>query len=335
MWNYKQSLLLLFLLASSLIVSFLGAFYIGEHYFFDKLFYQKSAIHGYEKDTASLVTSLYKNNSDLPKEQQPSWFIKERIKDLHQLVASNTNSPILGVSTSKEENSVFKIVIIGDSFVYGTGVRENQRFGNVLEEKLNKIKPTKVYSLGLNGDSIVDNYLKYLLAQKEIQPDLVIFGMVENDLFLNSPRYPNHENLMNTLKEKCTLPQFEYYFEDPTASYDEQLAKAYLPSFSDEYGNICYMDQILQQIDMSKSFFFVFNDLYSQNEDQPQKKIMTKYERMVIDHNGVVIHPSDPENAHYYTVSKQEGHPSARQHEEYAEKLFSEITSNSTWGFKE
>ena len=94
----------------------------------------------------------------------------------------------LRASSTKD---IYTIALIGDSFAYGLGVRENESFGRILEAKLNKIKPTKIYVLALPGDSIVENYAKFLLMDSSVRVDLYIFSMVKNDLvYDHNHKYP-------------------------------------------------------------------------------------------------------------------------------------------------
>src|SRR3989344_8852946 len=72
-----------------------------------------------------------------------------------------------------------RIVFLGDSYVWGHGVNEEQRMSNVLQ---NELSDFEVLNFGVNGYS-TDQY--YLLLNKTVldyNPDLVIIGFYANDL---------------------------------------------------------------------------------------------------------------------------------------------------------
>src|SRR3989344_6833304 len=133
----------LLILIPIVLLSFFSSFKLlsnfSEKYFFDKFYYYKSASHGY-------VNPIW---NPLINGSNPS-IVEERIKDLRALIeitrkdseANNQLSP----------SNYFRIAIIGDSMVYGLGIRNNERFSYLLEQKLNKIKPTKAYILAQPAD---------------------------------------------------------------------------------------------------------------------------------------------------------------------------------------
>ena len=136
MSNKKLILLVVSLLTTT--IAFIIGFFIIENQFFDQVLFQKSPLHGYVKN---------KHNLDYI-----SPFHYTRAKDLISLRRYSS-------SMQKDSDATFTIVIIGDSFTYGMGIRNNQRFLTKLEKKLDKIKPTKIYSLALPGDNFLDYYI--------------------------------------------------------------------------------------------------------------------------------------------------------------------------------
>ncbi|KKQ49358.1 MAG: hypothetical protein US68_C0016G0018, partial [Candidatus Shapirobacteria bacterium GW2011_GWE1_38_10] len=134
------------LLFFSLLLSFLT---------YKLFFYQKSITHGY------WIPSKHPTHDDFG----------HRAKDIYQL-QSGQPDPL------KTNNSdIFKIALYGDSYVWGQGIKNEQRFAKLLETKLNKIRPTKIISLAETGDNIFDHYQKYK-ATPEIfgEIDLNVFG---------------------------------------------------------------------------------------------------------------------------------------------------------------
>jgi lysophospholipase L1-like esterase len=82
----------------------------------------------------------------------------------------------------------FRIVCLGDSMVMGTAGREEDRWGDQIQEILGELhvriggKQVEVYSLGVGGWSAINasSYLAHRVSSYD--PDLVLVMMVDNDL---------------------------------------------------------------------------------------------------------------------------------------------------------
>ena len=106
---HKLSLILC-LIVLSVILSYQGLHWIAETFFFDRLFYQKSVAHGYFLDetklpdfgdrTRDLVAHLDADEKKLPQNVYPG----------------------------------FRVVLIGDSFLWGQGVRHEHTVTALLEK---------------------------------------------------------------------------------------------------------------------------------------------------------------------------------------------------------
>jgi hypothetical protein len=87
------------------------------------------------------------------------------------------------------------IVLVGDSFVWGSGVRADQRFGDILERRLDaEGKGSRVYSLGIIGAD-VGGYIQQirdLPATSRVKQ--VVLCFYANDM-------PPRSNLQDTLQE--------------------------------------------------------------------------------------------------------------------------------------
>ena len=85
-------------------------------------------------------------------------------------------------------SGVYRIMLLGDSFTWGTGLPVEKRYGNILENLLsdwaieNKInRKIEVLTFSTGGGNI-DKYATYLKRFKDItNPDLIIIGMTYND----------------------------------------------------------------------------------------------------------------------------------------------------------
>ncbi|MBX7150218.1 hypothetical protein K1X84_01160 [bacterium] len=75
---------------------------------------------------------------------------------------------------SYERNSNARIVIVGDSFTFGHGVSENDRYSNMLESMLDS---TEIINMGVSGYGTAQQLLYLKTEGFNYQPDLVIVGL--------------------------------------------------------------------------------------------------------------------------------------------------------------
>ena len=78
-----------------------------------------------------------------------------------------------------------RIMVVGDSLTYGTGVDANDAYPQVIETELSKQYRVEVLNLGLCGfqsEEILEVIATYA---PRLQPDLIVYGMCQND-FLES-----------------------------------------------------------------------------------------------------------------------------------------------------
>lgn len=297
-----------------------------EKFFFDQLFYKKSPIHGYSK----FVPIISKDNS----------IIEKRRKDLHAIYATQkSNVSVLG---SKTEDP-YSIALIGDSMIYGLGVRENQSVGRILEKKLNKIRPTKVYVMAMPGDSIVENYAKFLAAYNTSKINLYIVALYHNDtIYDHANRYPNESDVYRHLVNLCPNPEFIPNENWGKIEWERLVYDVLIPSYSPLFANRCWLEKaVISMANKTDMLMFFLLDLeigeiYGNDSKSPDnmfnhvvalgRNTVTAAGGSTI--SGFGIRPS--ENFQY--VSKKEFHPSAETHRLYAERLFQEITNNPKWG---
>ncbi len=294
----------------SIVLSYLTynlCYYIAEKYFFDKFFYQKSVAHGYHPPDSQLDdTSIY----------------GKRSQDLITLNSKSTY--VLG---QEDDSNTYKIIVIGDSFVWGQGIKNNQRFASVLESRLSGIRPTKIYSLGNPGDNAFDNYQKYLLSQDVFgKANLYIFGLYNNDLVFNpDDRYSTNQQLVSLLSKGC---QGESFF-DPNfdISNKEGLSQFYTSkkkSLESTSTNYCTFDKLTTLLPKNNSIYI---DLGSIEENEVQ----SEFSKIISQKLSAFSIQS--ESYQMFVVSPNEPHPNSLANKMYTDVLFNEITTNSKWKF--
>ena len=79
---------------------------------------------------------------------------------------------------SLSTNNKVKIVILGDSFTWGHGVRSEHRFSNLLNDKLSNT--SLIFNLGENGADTKEEYKR--LIDYPVKPDILILQYYLNDI---------------------------------------------------------------------------------------------------------------------------------------------------------
>lgn len=327
--------ILLILLTS--IISAWVCFKIGERFFFDKLFYQKSGVYGYN----------YVRSSDMEIVSQANVFdkisLQSRTADLRAVIQNSKNiveienletPEIVPIEPKKfTPQTPLKIVVIGDSNTFGTGLKQDQRYSAILEKLLNKFIPTKVYTLAEPGNSIEDDYALYLLAKKTLNPDFIIIGILENDLILNQAKYPNSEFVRAALEEVCPQDIFASTSED-LGIYDwNGVLGVYQQSFLPIYANVCFLKKISAELAQDKNvLFFNFFDHLKQacfkkdiSASSRHRAIMTEY-KSILEKSGNKVIGHNPSLDDFSYVSAAEGHPSAQANKLFAQIILDELT---------
>lgn len=291
----------------TLVLGILSCFFIAENFFYDKIFYKKSALHGY--------FNRFEYGRD---EKNVSWLNKQitlwRERDLKQLLNNNFSQ------TPKKDTKT--IVVIGDSYTYGVGVLPHERFSSQLGPELKKLGiKAIVYNFSEPGNSIIDDYALYLLSIDQLKPDVIIINTITNDLIFNAPRYYGTSSILNELNSLCAQPLYEPSVEKDVS--EVAYANAEIESFSLKNRNRCYLEQITAKLSHDpRIMFFGFTAFIDLNEcslTNNYREIALSQEYFNIIQNAgnlAILHKNFPNLES--RVSPGEGHPSAKEHKLYA-----------------
>lgn len=334
----------------SLLISLPILLFLIETTFFDLFYYQKSITHGYwikdmpaeafgERVTEQLRLSAFIENYKINNELSTLYFETKEFE---------------GIS-----DEIFTIVVVGDSYVWGQGVRNKQIFTHILEKKLNKIKPTRVISLGNSGDNVFDYYIKYFYAQKLYpEADLFIFGLVNNDLLLNeNERYD--ATFMQMLANKCDTGLSVYdknvlatqlvdtgitkKFPESINSVSLNHAEIVTMSLDKKTKNWCQFEKIVPFF--PKDAIYVnfdahrFNSWLADIGFSDIVKLMKNNSLDIVDakgYNEKNLFLKNFNHLYYYgdySVSKHDFHPSAYAHWQYANLLYNKIIDDYSFYF--
>lgn len=302
------------LITCSILVSVYVCIFISVHYFFDTFYYYKSKAFGYH------IPNTHKSLQSFGRRAEDMILLFDKIQNTGPL-SLWCPSPNTQLRT---DDGVLRIAVIGDSYIWGTGLTNAQIASVKLEKMLQQKMKAKVYIFGNSGDTILDNYIKYrYLQQYYPEIDLFIFGMVENDLHFRKYNAYNQEFFDSFIK-LCFGPIYYLQtinsFAKEVVPYDTEVKN----SFSSTYANTCVLDLVASLLPKD-ALFLNHNDHYANN---PFREELARYVSSLEAHGLQVISMKGKltkEAMRYPLVSKKELHPSASMNTAYARVLYEEI----------
>lgn len=262
---------------------------------FDRLIYAKSSRFGYNPATGLCPTQL-NNDGYRDKEFSP------------------------------KKPGEYLVLVVGDSIVYGKGLLQSQRFSNVLEKKLNRIRPTRVFNLGECGTNIYKHYLVVQKYQELFNPDLVIIAFYGNDLLVWNDKndFP---------RELTTSDKLVKDFLTSSPKTIDEYRQRVLGTFDESTDNWKMLVYLLDKLPKTNTlyFFVIFedNEIYKQNV----LNIQELFEQRGFAAINPLILIQQKYREESLEVSKLELHPNGLANKIFAERLYQEITSNPEYGF--
>jgi hypothetical protein len=308
----------------SIVFTYRISLFVAETYFFDKIIYKKSKLHGYYQSNNPKKLFFDESNTllDLP-----------RFNDLKKLYTPNQHSAnILG--TSDQENRK-TIAIIGDSNTFGLGVRRRQRFSYLLEKELSQLASDKevnfeILNLSLVGDDLLDHYLKYKKLTNKANVDLYIFAIVTNDLKIEkNDKYPNKNLVYEKLVNECgQLSSF--------VSTKKNISNEEYFEISRKQSTHCAINYILEEIDYEKSIFFstegegIKYQKYRRpiNQNSYYTFALANFYQLIKKSDHTILNPWEGQSVlpyHGLQISTKESHPNSHLHKCFAYFLTQEI----------
>lgn len=300
-----------------LVFTIAACFWLAEHVFFDKFFFQKSLAHGYwvtEESSYEHLAAYGNRGTDI-------------LGLLHSI--HDENATVLGAADSDE----FTIALYGDSYTWGAGVREHQRYAAQLEQELDRSRPTKVLVFAMEGDNVVDQYLKYQAVQRSGQHiDVHIFGIVHNDALLKKNYvYGELPGEVSSCSGETVWDISEDWQDiDAEKEYPIRIQR----SFSPDTLNACIVDRLLQTLPKEKSLYVGLDSLLSEHLND--KLMLTEYKKRgftVLEFSP--LSKEHPEVQEKLFVSQKERHPSALAHRLYAEQIAKVLREDNRFGFRQ
>lgn len=285
----------------AIILSVRVGMWASETYFFDNFYYFKSVKHGYWVPNRNLKLKDF----------------GQRGKDIAQLFENIHNSQ-RGVLGTQTDNNIFTIAIFGDSYVWGQGIREEDRFVRLLEKQLNRLRPTHIISLGNSGDGFLDNYIKYLFITKSHRIDLAIFGVLDNDLLIREQNLYD-ESVQQKFLTACAKPIVIDGQEPRSLStYKSEVKQSYDRI---NFGNWCIFEKSLENLPKTHTLFFNYG------EDFGYPDLINEFTGHLIKNGYSVLSVNmNIADKNRLRVSNRDGHPSAYTNRVFADSLFESIS---------
>jgi len=137
-------------------------------------------VNGFHRKDTELIYSLQPNYNDLWKE--PAFTVQVSIN----------NIGLRGKELSPKADGIKRILILGDSMVFGWGANDDETFPSRLGELLNtSSEQFEVINAGVQGYGTDQSHALYTKRLAQLQPDLLVLCLFENDLYENitSPLY--------------------------------------------------------------------------------------------------------------------------------------------------
>ncbi len=255
-------------------------------------------------------------------------------------------------------DGTYRIMVLGDSFVFGTGLAPEERFTNILEHKLNETalgKKFEVVNFGREGactKAEFDTLTKYISA---VEPDLIVVGYVSNDTQCNNRNGslpPTDTKLLSSVLNASTDAKLYYWgrlFRKSFFSVEEKLGRtpswlslireSYTEDSPDWHVFLDSLNGIMKISDerrLPPPLFAVLNHsvYFDRPVDyaNPDERVATylaavRQAETAAKDIGFVTHNYEEEILSnfpdgHFTINRFDNHPSAPLNEIYAEKLF-------------
>lgn len=174
-------------------------------------------------------------------------------------------------SLVKDSNTI-RIAVIGDSYVFGWGVEENETFVMLLEKKINKEyantgKRFEVFNFGFGGAGLKDKVLYYTEFAKKYDQDIIIIVYLWDD-FVD---WTGLQNIKEELARNFTNKHPEITFEEAMKIVSPESISLFCNKESRKPER-WYYDEFDKQLEYlystgKKPEIFIF-DLYSSPEQE-------------------------------------------------------------------
>lgn len=234
--------------------------------------------------------------------------------------------------THEKPSGVFRILVLGDSYIEALQVQLDDSFPALLEKTLNAHASSarfEVLALGQSGFGTAEEYVRYLNFGVAFNPDLVVLAFLTGNDFRNNSKFLNHENVgfyyafdqnHNLVLDRSLVHAYENNLSFPKRLFEELKTKSHLLSLISERVYLfrrqllatrmaeAHKDKEVAGDDKKKSLD-LFSDLNIYRTDLPPpwkdtveitKEIILNFKRSVEERGGrfLLLGLSNPEQVH-------------------------------------
>lgn len=231
-----------------------------------------------------------------------------------------------------KKNDEFLILVVGDSLVYGQGLRIKDRFSNLLQKKLNKIRKSRVFNLGRCGNNLYQNYANAEKYRKKLNPDMVIFTLYENDLLFKKDDPSDFPNFIyQTISDQKIV--YDVGPGETTSTYNQRV----LGSFDENTVNYSMLLELMPQMSRHRTIYYLITYWKPNTNNYKLFDAFNRYGFPIINNFALYFEKYEKlaNKKLGLNISLKEGHPNAIANQMFAERLYQEIVSNPKWGFTE
>lgn len=237
----------------------------------------------------------------------------------------------------EKEQGTYRILSVGDSFTFGFGVKQPLIFSNLLEKRLNEVKPLQGVSRYevINGG--VGNYTtsqELAFLEKEgykYHPDHIILNFYINDAekeqHFRSPGFVARHSYLNLFLKSLRYKLTSYFSE--SEDYVSFYSQFYEGENWDRYEKTMELFIEASKRVNAKLTVVILPDLRDLNHF-PFLKIHDKVKNLFIIHGIKVIDTSykftDRECKTCYWVAEDDPHPNERAHKLITEAIMEGLT---------
>ena len=258
--------------------------------------------------------------------------LKPNLHALHKLVSFETNSTGLRdkeYSLAKADD-VFRVAVIGDSFVLADGITIEETFHSLLEERLNKEGGDITYQF-INFGLSAYNLRQYLEVMKHkaqaYDPDLILVGFCpRNDQYI--PEEQTYRDVPRTypflhlysIQALIDISKRGTYYDDDIYYMEKELARN--EPFSGKQSR--YMTQVFSEMnDFSEQndipIIVVYIDIFY------NEKFADRLEEIVLKNDIYFVNASTPfkgQGYDEYIIYPIDSHPNGKAHQLMADVIY-------------
>lgn len=260
----------------------------------------------------------------------------DSIIEANQAVASlNPHGFTDSVRSKTKPDSIFRVAVIGDSFIWGDGLPYTDVWSHKLERLMrDQFRNVEVMSWGIKGWSTLDEYNFYINIGHTYDIDLLLFGFVHNDPDMGdykhmSPLWYKRLGFMYKIFPRLTGSVLDYLYNGSYARWMEKL-------YSDK--NLLKFETLLAQIknletdNNIKVAFVMTPSAINSNYDVFFPKISTILQRLNLPHAN--LYPNlkarfEHVNPDSLKANPANPHPGEKLNTFYADEALSLILKNN------